>query len=764
MNNHLLRSLKTFSALFISLLFAVVSVPQSANAVPAGTLTIVASGGSPENTNWTYSANEIVSGANVSVNASDIVAKLALGNLTISADKIIINSSVVYTNANSLTFKSQTNILLDGGVTIQSQGGDLIFNADSDANLTGFVRFGLGATQAAGAVNSNGGRIIVGGGLNPLTTPAVSSNADGQNSTTATACGGAPPVAGIGIFSFAFNSGNGDISLRATSSAVGGRGMTLTSCSWGTNTFTSTGSGSVYLFGDGSLSTNNPWGIAAGVMQVSTQAGNITIEGKGSPTGGNSRGMSIGGASTFTSTTGTITFRDLTVGATATDYRGINIGAAITITTGGSFVLSTDNMSNGGTLVLDVSNATIQANSGASFSTATFTVGAINATNADSLTIGAAGNTSGITLNSAISAGGNVNLTGAAITISAALSSTADISITASGTVSQAAAISAVGLAVSGSGNVNLNSPSNDVTRFAANTTGTLTFTEVNGYSIGSVGSVSGLTAASQTLTVNGAANYRIGFNTQGGSATTDVLFASGGSATLPAAPTYSGFTFKGWFTAATGGTALASTYTPGVTTNITLFAQWAAIPQPVVQPPVSIGGITTTGNGLAISGSNFDRISSVKVNGIPVKLVLNPQGQLTFEAPKLAPGSYTIELLGDGVKLTWENAITVKPEKPIREETMVADFGDFAKNSTALTASQKAAIKKETASAVALTCIATVAKNATSSQKRTALAQANSACAYAKSVTPTLSAKRVSAILDTAKVSAPVSLAVTKK
>jgi hypothetical protein len=203
----------------------------------------------------------------------------------------------------------------------------------------------------------------------------------------------------------------------------------------------------------------------------------------------------------------------------------------------------------------------------------------------------------------------------------------------------------------------------------------------------------------------------------------------------------------------------VATTYTPGVASDVTLYAQWALIP-----PPVSIGGITNTGNGLTISGSNFDRISSVKVNGLPVKLVLNPQGQITFEAPKLAPGSYTIELLGDGIKLTWENAINIKPEKPIRESTAVTDLGAFAKNSTTLSTSQKAAIKKLTASAVAVTCVATVAKNSTSSQKRTALAQANSACAYAKSVTPSLSSKRVSAVLETAKTASPLSLVVTKK
>ncbi|MEY4499645.1 MAG: hypothetical protein RL319_633 [Actinomycetota bacterium] len=755
MNKNLLRFIKTFSSALVALLLVVFAVPQAANAVPVGTLTIVASGGSTEGTNWTYSANEIVSSATVSVNASDIVAKLALGNLTVSADKIIINTSVVYANASSLSFKSQTNILLDGGVTVQSQGGDIIFNADSDANLTGFVRFGLGATQAAGAVNSNGGRIIVGGGLNPLTTPAVSSNADGQNSTTATACGGTPPVAGIGIFSFAFNSGNGDMSLRASSSAVSGRGMTLTSCSWGTNSFTATGSGSVYIFGDGALSTNNPWGIAAGAMQVSTQSGNITVEGKGSPTGGNSRGMSIGGASSFTSTSGTITFRDLTVGATATDYRGINIGAALTITTGGSFLLSTDNMSNGGSLVLDVSNATIQANSGASFSAATFTVGAITATNADSLTIGAPGNTSAITLNSAISAGGNVNLTGAAITISAALSSTADISITASGTVSQTAAISAVGLAVSGSGNVNLNSASNDVTRFAANTTGTLTFAETNGYSIGSVGSVSGVSAASQTLTVNGATNYRINFNSQGGSTVNPVLFASGGSATLPNGPSLSGYSFRGWFTASSGGTAVSTTYTPGVTSDVTLYAQWALIP-----PPVNVSGkVTGTGAIRSISGSSFDRISSVLINGAPVKILSNDGSTITFEVPELPAGNHKIELVGSSIKLTWDNAIVVKAPPAPRE--FQASLAAFTGNS--ISAKQKTAIKTLVAGATALTCVATAAKTATTAQKKAALAQATSVCNYAKQANTKLTAATAKPTLVLAKKASPIALKVTK-
>jgi uncharacterized repeat protein (TIGR02543 family) len=46
---------------------------------------------------------------------------------------------------------------------------------------------------------------------------------------------------------------------------------------------------------------------------------------------------------------------------------------------------------------------------------------------------------------------------------------------------------------------------------------------------------------------------------------------------TLPAAPTYPGYTFDGWFTFATGGTALTSPYLLGA--SATLYAQWTANP-----------------------------------------------------------------------------------------------------------------------------------------------------------------------------------------
>lgn len=69
--------------------------------------------------------------------------------------------------------------------------------------------------------------------------------------------------------------------------------------------------------------------------------------------------------------------------------------------------------------------------------------------------------------------------------------------------------------------------------------------------------------------------NYTVAYNTQGGSTVTGGNYTIGSSITLPAAPTRTGFTFAGWFTGTSGGTALGATYSPPSTGNITLYAQW---------------------------------------------------------------------------------------------------------------------------------------------------------------------------------------------
>ncbi len=67
--------------------------------------------------------------------------------------------------------------------------------------------------------------------------------------------------------------------------------------------------------------------------------------------------------------------------------------------------------------------------------------------------------------------------------------------------------------------------------------------------------------------------NYDITFDSEGGSSVGGYGANYGDTFILPAAPTFAGFTFDGWFSAPSGGTALTSPYT--ITGNATLYAQW---------------------------------------------------------------------------------------------------------------------------------------------------------------------------------------------
>lgn len=109
-----------------------------------------------------------------------------------------------------------------------------------------------------------------------------------------------------------------------------------------------------------------------------------------------------------------------------------------------------------------------------------------------------------------------------------------------------------------------------------------------------------------------------ITFNTHGGSAVTDSSFVTGGTiATFPTAPTRSGYTFDGWFLAASGGSPLANGYAPTATGAITLHAQWTLASATVTfvanggsgatAAQTSASAANLTANGFTRSGYYFD-------------------------------------------------------------------------------------------------------------------------------------------------------------
>jgi len=117
--------------------------------------------------------------------------------------------------------------------------------------------------------------------------------------------------------------------------------------------------------------------------------------------------------------------------------------------------------------------------------------------------------------------------------------------------------------------------------------------------SIGAAGaSYSPLTSGTLYAKWN-ASSYSVSYDSQLGSAVAAGSFATGGSVTLPAGPTRLGYTFTGWFSAAIGGSALTSPYAPGVTSAITLYAQWA-----VAQQTINYGANAGTGSVSATTGN----------------------------------------------------------------------------------------------------------------------------------------------------------------
>ena len=74
---------------------------------------------------------------------------------------------------------------------------------------------------------------------------------------------------------------------------------------------------------------------------------------------------------------------------------------------------------------------------------------------------------------------------------------------------------------------------------------------------------------------------YTITFNSQGGSAVEAITANAGTALNKPADPTKTGYTFSGWYSAASGGTKYSWPYT--LTGNVTMYAQWMPITYTVV-------------------------------------------------------------------------------------------------------------------------------------------------------------------------------------
>lgn len=118
---------------------------------------------------------------------------------------------------------------------------------------------------------------------------------------------------------------------------------------------------------------------------------------------------------------------------------------------------------------------------------------------------------------------------------------------------------------------------------------------------------------ANQTLYAHWKANtYTVTFNANGGTTPTaskSVTYA-GTYGTLPT-PTRTGYTFDGWFTAASGGTKITSTTTVSITADQTLYAHWT----------IKKYTITAAGtNGTVTGGGTYNYNSTATLSASPAE------------------------------------------------------------------------------------------------------------------------------------------------
>lgn len=477
-------------------------------------ITVVASGGSAENSGWTYSSGVITSSTNVSINSSDIVAKIANGNLTIDAGKIVINDNLTTGNANNLILKATGNVIVNPGKTITTAGGSVTLWADSDADSSGGIRIGsdTGGGSTTTGLTTNGGSITLSGGLDPAT--GYAGFATGESAAYSTY------QFGIGIFDATLNASGasgtgGPISVRANC----GTGATTTSTKvwclqiggqYGSTTKLQTnGTGSISVIGDQSntASASNSWAVAIpGTLQ--TESGNVSISGKPNTTYGNARPFSISGK--IQSIAGEISILDLTTDTSAANYSGAYIngakfGKGNLVSSSSNVIISGDKIFFDGAVSVETSGTLTVKPQGSfirtinNFASISYPFPNFTATGISALTIGKSSDSTNLSIGSTTTIAGDISLYVNNLSIANNLSATnSNLEIVSSGEVTQTARILANNLILNGSGSFTLQNASNNVSTITAGSNvskvGTVKYTDASGgLTIGQVGSQSGI-------------------------------------------------------------------------------------------------------------------------------------------------------------------------------------------------------------------------------------------------------------------------------
>jgi filamentous hemagglutinin family protein len=228
----------------------------------AGTLQLPASYFS---TNFVNSFSSITIGDN---SAGDLTVGGALSSANplslVTSGNLAVNAAITLSDAGeALGLKAGENISQAASVAISTTGGAVTYNSDSDESQTGAIGLRNGAS-----VTTNGGNIIMGGGSNPLTTPAYGSAA-------ANPFGSAISLDGTNVV---LDAGGGNINLNGRTQWYSSGGV---AANWQTQIKT-TGNGNITIVGNGGA---NGYGVGLDRTTISAQNGTISITGTSANSG-----------------------------------------------------------------------------------------------------------------------------------------------------------------------------------------------------------------------------------------------------------------------------------------------------------------------------------------------------------------------------------------------------------------------------------------------------------------------------------------------
>lgn len=288
-------------------------------------------------TNVTISTGVGTSGAGSTSTMNGLASTQAvIGSGSTSLGNILVKDSIAKTagTAATLTLLANNDIVIEANTTIASSFGRL--NVSLNSNLSGLS--GAIVMHPGSKINSNGGNITLGGGLNGL-GPAIG---NGLNPN------------GIALFGATLQASGGDITLNGTShnlQADHQNGILLS----GNSLIQTTGNGKISLTGVGQAigSSSNSHGIRVDNSTISAgSSGAIEMlaTASASATGTGLSGVVITGTSTVMTTGAPINMTGIAGSGGTPDSYGIDvIGGKILNTGNGQINLKTDSLSLVGT-------------------------------------------------------------------------------------------------------------------------------------------------------------------------------------------------------------------------------------------------------------------------------------------------------------------------------------------------------------------------------------------------------------------------------